>query len=56
MAGVRYFEQSFFELFWQDVVDFNAELIEIPQGTLSANPKRVRFRERRWNLHCVPRG
>jgi Ca2+-binding RTX toxin-like protein len=37
MAGVRYFEQSFFELFWQDVVDFNAELIEIPQGTLSAN-------------------
>ena len=35
MAGVRYFEQSFFELFWQDVVDFNAELIAIPQGTLS---------------------
>jgi Ca2+-binding RTX toxin-like protein len=37
MAGVRYFEQSFFSLFWQDVVDFNAELIEIPLGTLSAN-------------------
>jgi Ca2+-binding RTX toxin-like protein len=37
MAGVRYFEQSFFELFWQDVVSVNAALIEIPVGTLSAN-------------------
>jgi len=37
MAGVRYFQQSFFELFWQDVVNVNAALIEIPLGTLSAN-------------------
>jgi hypothetical protein len=35
MAGVTYFEQSFFSLPWQDVPDFNAELIEIPLGTLS---------------------
>jgi Ca2+-binding RTX toxin-like protein len=37
MAGVRYFEQSFFFPFWHNVVDFNAELIEIPLGTLSPN-------------------
>jgi Ca2+-binding RTX toxin-like protein len=35
MAGATYFEQSFFSLLWQDVPDFNAELIEIPLGTLS---------------------
>jgi hypothetical protein len=35
MAGGPCFEQSFFSLLWQDVPDFNAELIEIPLGTLS---------------------
>jgi Ca2+-binding RTX toxin-like protein len=43
MAGVRYFAQSFFSPFWQDVVDFNAELIEIPLGTLSANQNGFAF-------------
>jgi Ca2+-binding RTX toxin-like protein len=30
MATARFFQQSFSLAFWQDVVDFNAELIELP--------------------------
>jgi Ca2+-binding RTX toxin-like protein len=43
MAGVRYFEQSFFSPFWQNIVDFNAELIEIPLGTLSPDQNGFAF-------------
>ncbi|MEZ5827346.1 MAG: calcium-binding protein [Hyphomicrobiales bacterium] len=37
MASATYYQQSFFSLLWQDIVDFNADLIEIPLGTLSAD-------------------
>jgi Ca2+-binding RTX toxin-like protein len=41
--AIRYYEQSFFAAFWQDIVDFNAELIEIPLGTLSADQNGFAF-------------
>lgn len=43
MSGIRYYEQSFFSAFWQNVVDFNAELIEIPLGTLSPDHNGFAF-------------
>jgi Ca2+-binding RTX toxin-like protein len=43
MATARYFEQSFSHLHWQEIVDFNAELIEIPLGTLSPDHNGFAF-------------
>jgi hypothetical protein len=35
MATVTYYEQSFLVPFWQNVIDWNAELIPVPLGTVS---------------------
>ena len=43
MATAHYYQQSFDLPFWQHIVDFNATLIEIPLGLLSATHSGFAF-------------